>query len=116
MEKIESPYIKLLNMAYDDLIHNREIKYDDFKKRAIDLNVVRNHLPLWEKIYGPEHVSRSWLMNLEANMMLVDHRELQHSLDESKKAKRQALVATIVAIVSTILPFITWAIDKWKLL
>lgn len=105
-------YIQLLEMAREDLKKPEGITYDAFIKRLGSFGIRQHPEVLYKKIYDAGGQSHAH-MGLDAYMMLIDYKELKHSLEESRQARREAKWAIWIASGAIAVQIALWLIDKF---
>ena len=124
MNREEDIYIKLLKEAKEDFSQGKAITVSEFYNRfnafyygrSVDqtaLAIIRHST--FGEIYGNVigGSEERYLMTLEAYMRLLEYMELNHSLDESRQARKEANIALVVAIIAIVAQLTLWAIDKF---
>ncbi|MEQ8423855.1 MAG: hypothetical protein RIA63_04035 [Cyclobacteriaceae bacterium] len=113
----DDSYISLLKMAREDLKNGEGIDLRKFSLRCKEFKLEGFALDLYRDIYNPEFPQTAGLrtnnfISLDAYLKLLQYDELNHSLKESRQARKEAKLAVYIAVVAVVVQIVLWCFDK----
>lgn len=108
--KKEDAYIQVLRRVKATLDSGQGMSPNEFKALLIQLEIKTFPYVTWDNIFDEKWATTGWdnkrHMTLEAYLRLMGYEELRHSLEESKRARKEAKWAICISVVAIIVQII----------